>query len=114
MLRNLSDADYLTNRKHYLWKGIRRGYMANNHWTELAYTAVRQVAEKQSEFTPDDIWATGLQKPSEARALGGVMQRARREGLIEKTGRVQPTTQPESHGTDVTVWRSLIYVAPGA
>ncbi|MGK8195163.1 hypothetical protein [Burkholderia cepacia] len=85
--------------------------MTDSDWAELAYAAVRQVAESQSEFTPDDIWATGLQKPIEARALGGVMRRARQEGLIEKTGRVQPTTQPESHGTDVTVWRSLIYVA---
>lgn len=88
--------------------------MADNNWAEMAYTAVRQVAERKSEFTPDDIWATGLPKPSDARALGGVMGRARREKLIEKTGRVQPTTQPESHGTDVTVWRSLIYIAPGA
>ncbi len=86
--------------------------MADSSWSEMAYAAVRQVAEKQPEFTPDDIWATGLQKPSDARALGGVMKRARKEGLIEKTGRVQPTTQPESHGTDITVWRSLIYAAP--
>jgi len=86
--------------------------MTDNDWAELAYATVRQVAERQSEFTPDDIWATGLQKPDEARALGGVMRRAHTEGLIEKTGRVQPTTQPESHRTDVTVWRSLIYVAP--
>lgn len=85
--------------------------MADNDWTKMAYAAVRQVAQRQPEFTPDDIWATGLQKPSEARALGGVLRRARGEGLIEKTGRVQPTRQPESHGTDVTVWRSLIYVS---
>lgn len=85
--------------------------MTDSDWAELAYAAVRQVAESQPEFTPDDIWATGLQKPGEARTLGGVMRRARQGGLIEKTGRVQPTTQPESHGTDVTVWRSLIYVA---
>lgn len=87
--------------------------MADGTWKKLAYQAVRQVAERQQEFTPDDIWATGLQKPVEARALGGIMRKARQDGLVEKTGRVQPTTQPESHGTDVTVWRSLIYVAPG-
>lgn len=86
--------------------------MTDSDWAELAYTAVRQVAEKHQEFTPDDIWATGLQKPKEARALGPVMARARKEKLIEKTGRVQPTTQPESHGTDITVWRSLIYTKP--
>lgn len=84
--------------------------MADNNWAEVAYALVRQVAETQLEFTPDDVWKAGLKKPSEARALGGVMRRAHREGLIEKTGRVQPTTQPESHRTDVTVWRSLIYV----
>jgi hypothetical protein len=82
--------------------------MKDSNWKDLAYAAVRMVAENQQEFTPDDIWATGLHKPSEARALGGVMRRAKDEGLIEKTGRVQPTTQPESHGTDVTIWRSLV------
>lgn len=85
--------------------------MTDEDWKELAYAAVRRVAESQSEFTPDDVWATGLHKPTEARALGGVMMRARRAGLIKKTGRVQPTTQPESHRTDVTVWSSLIYEA---
>lgn len=86
--------------------------MTDRDWAELAYAAVCQVAKSQPEFTPDDIWAPGLQKPGEARALGGVMRRARKEGLIEKTGRVQPTTQPESHAADITVWRSLTYVAP--
>ena len=83
--------------------------MTDSDWPELAYAAVRQVAESMPELTPDDVWATGLQKPSEARALGGVMRRARQDGLIEKSGRVRPTTQPESHATDVTIWHSLIY-----
>lgn len=83
--------------------------MKEKTWKDLAYDAVRTVAENQQEFTPDDIWATGLLKPTEARALGNVMKRAKDNGLIEKTGRVQPTTQPESHRTDVTVWKSLIY-----
>lgn len=85
--------------------------MADKEWADKAYAAAIQVAKDKPEFTPDDIWATGLQKPAEARALGGVMRRASRNKLIEKTGRSQPTTQPESHGTDVTVWRSLVYVA---
>lgn len=83
--------------------------MTDNNWKELAYATVRKVAESKSEFTPDDIWATGLQKPNDARALGAVMRRANSAKLIEKTGRVQPTTQPESHGTDITIWRSLVF-----
>lgn len=83
--------------------------MASANWAEKAYDMVIQVAETHQEFTPDDIWKTGLPKPAEARALGGIMARAKRDGIIEKTGRVQPTTQIESHGTDVTIWRSLIF-----
>ncbi|MEY8712501.1 hypothetical protein [Mangrovibacter phragmitis] len=83
--------------------------MKNNSWADTAYEVVKKVATAKEEFTPDDIWEAGLEKPIEARALGAVMRRAKQEGLIEKTGRVQPTTQQESHGTDVTIWRSNIY-----
>lgn len=83
--------------------------MADKDWAEEAFTIVCEVAKAKPEFTPDDIWEAGLRKPNEARALGGVMRRASSKKLIEKTGRSQPTRQPESHGTDVTVWRSLIY-----
>ena len=83
--------------------------MTDKIWAAAAYAAVHKVAEGMSEFTPDDIWETGLQKPLDARALGSVMRKANREKLIEKTGRVQPTRQTESHGTDITIWRSLIF-----
>lgn len=83
--------------------------MTKDEWKEVAYNTVCLVAKRYAEFTPDEIWAAGLPKPEEARALGGVMTRARNAGVIEKTGRVRPTTQPESHNTDVTIWRSMIY-----
>ena len=81
----------------------------NNDWAEKAYQKLIEVAEKNLEFKPDLLWYSGLEKPEEARALGPVMARGRRDGIIEKTGRVGPTAQAESHGTDVTIWRSLIY-----
>lgn len=83
--------------------------MDKQAWAKAAYGVVVKVATSYEEFTPDDIWATGLEKPLEARALGGVMRRAKAEGLIEKTGRVRPTAQPESHSTDVTIWKSNIF-----
>ncbi|MEQ9903308.1 hypothetical protein [Pectobacterium aroidearum] len=83
--------------------------MDKQAWAKAAYDVLVKVATLHEEFTPDDIWAAGLEKPLEARALGGVMRRAKEEGLIEKTGRVRPTTQPESHGTDVTIWKSKIF-----
>ncbi len=78
-------------------------------WNELAYQILIRVAEVYPEFKPDQIWEAGLPKPVEARALGAIMSRGKREGIIEKTGRVGPTNQPESHNTDVTIWKSLIY-----
>ncbi|EOC1268941.1 hypothetical protein ACN5KR_003589 [Cronobacter malonaticus] len=83
--------------------------MDKQQWVKAAYETLIKVATSYEEFTPDEIWAAGLEKPPEARALGSVMRRAKDEGLIEKTGRVRPTKQPESHGTDVTIWKSNIY-----
>lgn len=83
--------------------------MTKIQWNELADRIIEQVARANEEFTPDAVWAAGLPKPEEARALGAAMTRAKNLKLIEKTGRVRPTAQPESHRTDVTVWRSLIY-----
>lgn len=82
--------------------------LSKDEWKELAYQKVCEVARTHAEFTPDDIWATGLPKPQEARALGGVMLRAKNRGIIVKTGKSIRTDQPESHRADITVWRSLI------
>lgn len=90
-----------------------REKMTKEEWNELAYKTLIQVAETYPEFKPDQIWEAGLPKPSEAHALGAIMTRGRREGIIEKTGRVGPTNQPESHNTDVTIWKSLIYIKNG-
>lgn len=83
--------------------------MNREKWKELAYKTLIEVAKNHKEFKPDQIWEAGLPKPKEARALGHIMSSGKRNGIIEKTGRVSPTAQPESHGADVTIWRSLIY-----
>lgn len=81
----------------------------SQEWRDKAYAAVMKVAESMPEFSPDDIWDFGLEKPVEARALGGIMRSAKASGIIEKTGRVTPTRQKESHAADVTVWKSNIF-----
>ncbi|EIC9815205.1 hypothetical protein LA020_002900 [Vibrio alginolyticus] len=85
--------------------------MDKEAWKKKALETVVAVARVNEEFTPDDIWDAGLQKPIEGRWLGPVMNAAKNKGYIEKTGRVQPTRQKESHGCDVTIWRSKIYEA---
>jgi hypothetical protein len=83
--------------------------MNKDEWKESAFKILIEVAKAHSEFKPDQIWEAGLPKPEEARALGAVMTRGKKEKIIRKTGRVGATTQPESHNTDVTIWESLIY-----
>lgn len=83
--------------------------VADEEWKNRALETVKAVAEANAEFTADDVWATGLEKPLEARALGGIMSRAKHSGWIVKSGRSQKTTQPESHGADIVIWTSKIY-----
>lgn len=78
-------------------------------WKIKAYQTIKEIALSMKEFTVDDVWATGLKKPSEARVLGPIMSKAKNDGLIKKSGRSRPTTQKESHSADVTIWESLIY-----
>lgn len=77
-------------------------------WKELARQAVERVASERDVFTTDHVWLDGLEKPPEPRAMGPIMRRAIRAGLIEKTGRVVPTIFPEGHAGPRHEWRSLI------
>lgn len=83
--------------------------MADKVWSDKAYLIVCEVARRLAEFTPDDVWEAGLEMPADGRALGSVMARANRNGVIEKTWRSQRTRQIKSHSTDVAIWKSLIY-----
>lgn len=51
-------------------------------WEKKAHDTVVEVAKANEEFTPDDIWDAGLEKPMEARWLGPVMNSAKRNGYI--------------------------------
>lgn len=78
---------------------------ADEAWKQKAYDTVLSLKVQKAEFICDDIWATGLEKPREARALGPVMLRLARKGIIQKTGRSVKTAQVTQHATDVAVWR---------
>lgn len=75
-------------------------------WIEKAIRAVSQVARDTGNFTSDDVWAVGLERPPEPRALGAVMSMMAKLGLIEKTGAYTPTTQKSRHAAPIAVWRA--------
>lgn len=83
---------------------------ANEAWKQVAYAALVAVARRKAVFTADCVWlALHDAKPvtHEPSALGPLFRIAARKGLIQKTGRLVPTTQSQRH-RDLTEWRSLI------
>lgn len=80
-------------------------------WVAIAREALRAVAERQATLTSDDVWQElerrGVPPPAEGRAMGPVMVRARKEGLIVPMGYTQGTN-PKHHADVMRVYRSLV------
>lgn len=74
-------------------------------WLWEARATVLDVAGKLDSFSADDVWATGLAKPREPRALGYVMRELARSGFIEMTGDYHRTNQALRHRAPVMLWR---------
>lgn len=87
---------------------------ANENWTAAAFGVVVWVAERRPEFTTDPVWAVLERRypdvqTHEPRALGAVIKKAVREGVIEATDRTHKSVRPECHRNPKAIWRSLIY-----
>ena len=78
----------------------------------LAFVSVCRVASHLATFIVDDVWADlyrdGIGPPVvEKRAMGAVMQRARKEGVITPTDQFRPSAQKQCHANPRRIWRSL-------
>lgn len=85
---------------------------ADDKWKKAADYAVVQLALRKSEITADDVWDVldGLDvETHEHKAMGPVMRRAAKDGIIERTDRTIKTRRPQRHKGDVRVWKSRIY-----
>ena len=90
---------------------------ADPSWLGEAVKAVRIVAERQTVFTTDDVWAameTSQSKTHERRAMGAVMKAAQRAGIARGTGTWIASTRPVNHARPVHVWASLLANTPTA
>ncbi len=78
-------------------------------WYASAMDALETVAERMFVFTTDDVWAEmNNHSPREPRAMGAIMAKAKRLGLIEATSMYQPTKREASNHRPIRVWKSLI------
>ena len=73
-------------------------------WKASAEQWVMYVANTKPEFTTDDVWAAGLEKPEEARALGEVMRAMVLRNIIENVG-YRKSAQVSRHRAPVAIWR---------
>lgn len=87
---------------------------ADDDWKRLAYRAVRWLASTRAEFTAEDA-GDALRRyypdaqTHEPRAMGPIMKRAQRDGIIEATDHFRRSDRPESHCCPKQIWASLIH-----
>lgn len=102
-----------------LWEGaqLQRDFAlasAEEHapigWNDTAYQFLEGFLREHAEMHVDELWDAGLPAPPEQRAIGAVIQRAARAGLMRRSGRTRPSVR--SHLAHKPVWESLIYAGP--
>lgn len=81
-------------------------------WGERAYEAIARLAEVQAEIHVDDVLRVFMTKPEHPNAWGSVWQRAIRDGLIERTGRVKPSADAKKNSHNYPIYRSAAYRGP--
>jgi hypothetical protein len=90
-------------------EGIERSFSAASEaWKTTAIAFVEDMALRKATFTADDLWLEGLSMPPEPRALGGVLTRCVKNGVITKSGQYAPSVR--RHATPIIVWKSLVAV----
>lgn len=86
---------------------------ADEAWKAAAWEAVLWACDlrRGGEFTTDLVWwrlhKLGAVPPREPRAMGPVMLKAKRLGLVRFAGRTVLTTRPQAHRGMVRVWEVL-------
>lgn len=104
------DLDAFAAEQHAADQAIARAAAnTDDGWNDLAYNAILSVARTTETFISDACWATGLPEPHEPRALGGVMRRAARDGLIVGTDEFRPSRRVGCHAMPRRVWKSLVF-----
>lgn len=78
-------------------------------WKESAWMVLVNLAMRGNEFTTDAVWLMlsewRIPPPREPRAMGAMVRRAVRVGLIEGTGRMVKSERVGCHRRPVVVYR---------
>lgn len=83
---------------------------AHAEWLAFALLTVRHLGLLGGEFSTDQVWERLDMfdvHTHEPRAMGAVMKRAVRDGLIEPTGRYVRSSRRECHARPVQTYRGV-------
>jgi len=96
-------------------QAIDRVGQANVEFVNFACGKVEELARSQRFFTTDDVWAVihasgEFVSFTDARAMGAVMKRMQKEGIIAPTDppRFQRSKRAVCHRNPKLVWESLV------
>jgi hypothetical protein len=84
--------------------------LGNVGFVQRAVQAVLQVAQRELEFTSDDVWFElgAGSGDAEPRAMGAVMRNAGQLGYCEPINAWRLSRRAACHRRPVRVWRSLL------
>lgn len=88
-------------------EGMARAEDGAGGWSDVALEWLRAHCRHHPTLCSDDLWNSGMPEPREPRALGPVLMRAVRLGLIRNSG--DYIKGKRSGMAARTVWESLIY-----
>lgn len=88
----------------------RVGDAADQDYMRIALQVVAELARSGAAFTTDDVIARMPDGVSthEPRALGAVMRRAQRAGIVEPTNSYRNSTMTTCHGRPKRLWRGVV------
>jgi hypothetical protein len=93
-------------------EGITRSdEAAKAEWKRAADEAVSFCARTRERLTTDDVWRAmphEVREVREPRAMGAVMIRAAKAGLIVRTSATEESSISRSHRRPKAVWQSLV------
>lgn len=92
--------------------------MAEEEWIKAMYRVIYKVAQRNSQFTVDDVWAEFNKQASSGkitpnrwvdhRILGPMIRHMVSMGDLSSTGYFTKSTRPGGGSRPVTIWQSHI------
>ena len=94
-------------------EALERVSVRSPEWRALAYHYLKALALHRERVTSETLWAyleaRGIPVPDEPRAMGPVMLKATKDGLLRPLGYVAGR-RVAAHGRPVREYESLVYM----